>query len=86
MFTSLLMQAQFSEMEVNRRSLMATSHLARLVALEAWKKDVLDVVFDYHDNPVVEAFLKDFNQVMKAEIAQSVEDQIVKVNGRLNGI
>lgn len=58
---------------------MATSRLARLVGLEAWKKDVLDVVFEYPGDPVFEAFLKDFDQMVKAETAQGVEDRIVEV-------
>ena len=47
MHIALLMEVEHFEMGVNRRRLMATSRLVRLVALEAWKKDVLDVVFEY---------------------------------------
>lgn len=36
-------------------------------------------------DPVFEAFLKDFDQMMKTEISQSVEDRIVEVKEGLNG-
>ena len=70
------MEDEHFGMGVNRRRLMAEKRRRRMFSTLFLSIPVILYL----------KLLKDFDQMMKAEIAQSVEDWIVLVKERLNGM